>query len=287
MNYRHIYHAGNIGDVLKHMTLAAIIHYLTRKPAAFRVIDTHAGIGLYDLASEEAQKTGEWQTGIGRVLAAPVPADIQEFLAPWLSVVQAVNGTATLTTYPGSPEIARRLLRKQDRLTLTELHPTDFATLAARYEGDFQVKTIELDGWLALGGFLPPKERRGMVVIDPAFEETDEFGRLADGLIRGWKRWQSGIFLAWYPVKDRAAVERFHARMADSGVRDILVAELSAGRAKPDGPMRSSSIMIVNPPWGLRDGLSRALPWLAAILKEDPAARDHDAGWQLRDIVEE
>ncbi len=286
MNYRHIYHAGNIGDVLKHMTLAAIIAYLTRKPSPFRVIDTHAGIGLYDLSSEEAAKTGEWQNGIGRVLAAQIPANLQEFLAPWLSVVRAVNGERALSAYPGSPEIARRLLRKQDRLTLTELHAADFEALAARYAGDFQVKTIELDGWLALGSFLPPKERRGVVVIDPAFEAPGEYDRLADGLIRGWKRWQSGIFLAWYPVKDRAAVRKFHARMATSGVRNILVAELSAGRAMPDSPMRASSIMIVNPPWGLREGLSDALPWLASALGEGSQARNIGAGWQLIDIVE-
>ncbi|MBA5775787.1 23S rRNA (adenine(2030)-N(6))-methyltransferase RlmJ [Stappia sp. F7233] len=299
MNYRHIYHAGNIGDVLKHVVLAAVIEYLKRKPAAFRVIDTHAGIGLYDLSSEEARKTGEWQGGIGRILAAAalMPGGVRPILAPWLRIVAEVNGIDTsspsgdalpemaaeaLIAYPGSPEIARKLLRRQDRLTLTELHARDFKTLSGRYAGDFQTKVIELDGWLALGSFLPPKERRGVVLIDPSFEDTREFTKLAENLIKGWRRWESGTYIAWYPIKDMAAVRRFHKRLVESGLRNILAVSLSAGRPTADGVMKSSGLLIVNPPWTLEDDLKRALPWLASTL-----ATGAGAGWELEKLVDE
>lgn len=298
MNYRHIYHAGNIGDVLKHVVLASVIEYLKRKPAAFRVIDTHAGIGLYDLSSDEARRTGEWRSGVGRVLAAGavMPQAVRQVLAPWLEVVAAVNGAAAsraddpaqalsaeeLSAYPGSPEIARRLLRRQDRLTLTELHPEDFRALSARYAGDFQVRAIELDGWLAIGGFLPPKERRGVVVIDPSFEDPKEFARLADGLVKGWKRWETGTYIAWYPVKDAALVRRFHKRIAEAGLKDILTVSLSAGRPTPDGTMKASGLVIVNPPWTLEGDLKKVLPWLSATLAEGPGS-----GWELRKLVDE
>ncbi|MXN63391.1 23S rRNA (adenine(2030)-N(6))-methyltransferase RlmJ [Stappia sp. GBMRC 2046] len=282
MNYRHIYHAGNIGDVLKHVALALIIDYLKRKPAAFRVIDTHAGIGLYDLSSDEAHKTGEWQRGVGRVLDAQIPERVRTVLAPWAEAVSAVNHGGPLASYPGSPEIARRLIRRQDRLTLTELHPRDFETLSALYAGDIQVKTIELDGWLALKSFLPPKERRGLVVIDPAFEDEREFETLAKGLIEGWKRWSSGIFLAWYPIKDRKAIDRFHSRLRDSGMRDVIALELSAGRPASDKPMVSSGLVVVNPPWTFAADMETALPFLGETLREGPGA-----GWKCVSIVDE
>ncbi|NRG17680.1 23S rRNA (adenine(2030)-N(6))-methyltransferase RlmJ [Rhizobiales bacterium] len=282
MNYRHIYHAGNIGDVLKHIALALVIDYLKRKPAAFRVIDTHAGLGLYDLSSDEAQKTGEWRRGVGRVLEAEMPETVRGVLAPWLEAISSVNQGGPLMCYPGSPEIARRLIRRQDRLTLTELHARDFETLSALYAGDIQVKTIELDGWLALKSFLPPKERRGLVIIDPAFEDAREFETLGRGLIEGWKRWSSGIFLAWYPVKDRRAVDRLHATLRDSGMRDVLSLELSAGRPASDKPMISSGLVIVNPPWTFAENMRSALPFLSKTLREGPGS-----AWKCVSIVDE
>jgi 23S rRNA (adenine2030-N6)-methyltransferase len=157
MNYRHAYHAGNFADVLKHVVLSRILVYLQRKEAALRVIDTHAGTGLYDLSSEEAQKTGEWRDGIGRLLAAELPRDVAELLAPYLDAVRAVNGSDDFSFYPGSPMIARHLLRRQDRLTAIELHPKDALALKERFAGDHQARIIELDGWLAMGAHVPPK----------------------------------------------------------------------------------------------------------------------------------
>ncbi|MCA1300853.1 23S rRNA (adenine(2030)-N(6))-methyltransferase RlmJ [Stappia indica] len=278
MNYRHAFHAGNIGDVLKHMVLALVIEYLKKKPGAFRVIDTHAGIGRYDLSGDEAQRTGEWRDGIGRVLAADIPEAVAAELAPWLETVLAVNSGAgdELRTYPGSPLLARMMLRAQDRLTATELHPQDHATLAALFAGDRQVKVIELDGWLALRGFLPPKERRGLVLIDPPFEATDEFDTLANGLIRGWKRWPTGVYLVWFPIKDRKTVNRFYNRLREAGIGRMLSAELFAGSPEPHGPMRGSGLLAINPPWTLAHSLECALPWLSQTL-----ARGPDANWRL------
>mgnify|MGYP005848063715 CR=1 FL=1 len=272
MNYRHAYHAGNIGDVLKHLVLARCISYMQRKDAAFRIIDTHAGIGGYDLRAEETQKTGEWQLGIAKVLAADVPAKAAPVLADWLDVVKGLNPGTELTQYPGSPALARALMRPQDRLTLTELHPADFETLAARFEGDWQVKTIHLDGWLALGSFVPPKEKRGLVLIDPAFEVTNEFELMADGMIKAWKRWRSGMYLAWYPLKDRKSVERFHRTLEEAELRDVLVLELNAGYSSPDRPMKGSGMTIINPPFTLAEEMRNTLPWLAEVLAQGPGA---------------
>ncbi|MFN7169386.1 MAG: 23S rRNA (adenine(2030)-N(6))-methyltransferase RlmJ [Pannonibacter sp.] len=282
MNYRHAYHAGNIGDVLKHAVLAACLVYMQRKAAPFRVIDTHAGIGSYPLALEEMQKTGEWERGIGRVLAEPCPPAVAAVLQPWLDTVRAANPADKLEVYPGSPALTRALLRDQDRLTLTELHPADYETLAARFAGDHQVKVIHLDGWLALGSFVPPKEKRGVVLIDPAFEVTDEFERMADGVIKAWKRWPGGMYLLWYPLKDRRAVDWFHAALEEAGLRDILALELSIGRSDPDSPMRGSGMTLINPPFTLAEDMKTALPWLRDVLAEGPGA-----GAIVRQIVPE
>src|SRR5262245_49606000 len=182
MNYRHAYHAGNFADVFKHVVLTRIVEYLKRKPAAFRVIDTHAGAGLYDLSSEEAQKTGEWRDGIGRLLDAKLPDDIADILAPYLRAVRTGEPEGALTHYPGSPVLARRLLRRGDVLAANEAHPEDRALLKAEFARDTQAKILEIDAWAAIKALLPPKERRGVVLIDPPFEEPGEFQRITEGL---------------------------------------------------------------------------------------------------------
>ncbi|WP_310619008.1 23S rRNA (adenine(2030)-N(6))-methyltransferase RlmJ [Flexibacterium corallicola] len=282
MNYRHIYHAGNIGDVLKHTVLASIIAYLQKKEAAFRVLDTHAGPGLYDLTSEKAQKTGEWQNGIGKIIDAEIPADVAAVLEPWLSVVRELNPQKGVNLYPGSPEIARTLLRKQDRLTLTELHREDFEELQENFGGDKKVKVIDLDAWLALGSFVPPKERRGLVLVDPAFEVEDEFERLADGAIRGWKRWNTGIYALWYPVKHYRNPLDLAATLESAGIRNVVSLELGAGHISPDAPMRASGMMIINPPWTLLKDMETALPWICKTLKQGPQAH-----WSAKQAIAE
>lgn len=282
MNYRHAYHVGNIGDVLKHAVLARLILYLQRKDKAFRILDTHAGIGRYDLASEETQKTGEWQQGIGKVLASEMPDDVAELLAPWLDVVKAENQGDTLRVYPGSPLLSRRLLRKQDRLTLTELHPSDYETLSNLFAGDHQVKTIHLDGWLALRSFLPPKEKRGLVLIDPAFEKTSEFADMTEAVLKGWRKWPIGTFALWYPMKDARAISRMHRELEEAGVRDILALELNAGKSGPDTRMLGSGMTLINPPFTLIGEMKRVLPWLCNVVHQG-----HGADWSADQIVGE
>ena len=282
MNYRHAYHAGNIGDVLKHAVLARLIIYFQRKDKAFRVLDTHAGIGSYDLRSEETQKTGEWLDGIAKVLSADMPEDVSSLLAPWLDVVRAENPGDTLERYPGSPLLARKLLRTTDRLTLTELHPLDFKTLAALFAGDHQVKTIHLDGWMALNSFLPPKEKRGLAIIDPAFEVTDEFDRMAKAVVGGWRKFSSGTFACWYPLKDRRGLSRFHSALRDADVRDVLTLELNVGKSGPDTVMLGSGMTIINPPFTLADEMRVILPWLTDTLHKGTGA-----GWDVTQLIGE
>ncbi|MFD1696369.1 23S rRNA (adenine(2030)-N(6))-methyltransferase RlmJ [Roseibium aestuarii] len=282
MNYRHAYHVGNIGDVLKHAVLARLILHFQKKDKAFRILDTHAGIGRYDLGSEETLKTGEWQQGIGKVLAADLSPRAREILAPWLDVVRAENPDGTLRIYPGSPLLARQMMRPQDRLTLTELHPADFKTLSDLFAGDHQVKTIHLDAWLAMGGFLPPKEKRGFVIIDPPFEKTDEFEQIAKAVIKGWSKWAGGTFAIWYPLKDRRAINRMHQDFKDAGIRDVLQLELRIARSAQDTAMMGSGMTLINPPFTLGDEMRDLLPELCEILRNTP-----DAGWSVEQIIPE
>ena len=214
MNYRHAFHAGNFADVVKHAVLVRILVHLREKPAPFRVIDTHAGAGRYDLAAEEAQRSGEWREGIDRLVRAPIAARERALLAPYLDAVAACNGGGRLTAYPGSPALARAFLRAQDRLIACELEPNAAAALARNLAGDRRSKAVAIDGWTALNAYVPPKERRGLVLVDPAFEDAGDFARLAQALIAAHRKWASGIYLAWYPIKERAAPMRWRAACA-------------------------------------------------------------------------
>ncbi|WP_434050640.1 MAG: 23S rRNA (adenine(2030)-N(6))-methyltransferase RlmJ [Roseibium sp.] len=282
MNYRHAYHAGNIGDVLKHAVLARLIVYFQRKEKPFRILDTHAGIGQYDLTSEETRKTGEWQQGIAKVLDADIPNAVAALLQPWLEVVRDLNPDGALETYPGSPVLARRLMRRSDRLTLTELHPVDFKSLSDLFAGDFQVKTIHLDGWLAMGSFLPPKEKRGFVLIDPAFEVADEFDRMTVSVLKAWKRWAGGTYAIWYPLKDTRSIGRMHDAFAAAGIRDLLSLELKAGKSGPDTRMLGSGMTLINPPFTLADEMRTLLPWFNSILHQGPGS-----GWDVTQLIGE
>lgn len=285
MNYRHAFHAGNFADVVKHAVLALLVERLKAKDAAFRVIDTHAGIGLYDLASDEASRTGEWHEGIGRLWGRALDPTLGELLRPYLTAVGAANGAAApapLTRYPGSPWIARHLFRRQDRLTAVELHPEDARALAARFDGDIQVRTIALDGWLALGAFVPPKERRGLVLIDPPFEERDEFERMADAFIAAHRKWPTGVYALWYPVKDLVAVDRLRLTLSQSGIRRLLMAELTVRSRGATGLFNGAGLVVCNPPWQFAATLGTLLSGLVPLL-----ARDDGAGHTLDEIAGE
>lgn len=276
MNYRHAYHAGNFADVVKHAALARLVEYLKLKDKAFRVIDTHAGAGLYDLSSDEAQKTGEWLDGIGRLVDAKLAREPEALLAPYLGAVRAANAGDRIENYPGSPSIVRHLLRPQDRLLAIELHPQDFATLKRQFAGDFQVRTIELDGWLALGAHLPPKEKRGLVLVDPPFEDGGEFDRLAGALVKAHRRWPGGIYALWYPVKDRPAAAKFRAALRVSGIPKILDMVFAIRAPSPEPRLDGSGMVIVNPPFTFEKEMRILLPALKKVLAEGPGA-----GWTL------
>ncbi|NGO52472.1 23S rRNA (adenine(2030)-N(6))-methyltransferase RlmJ [Allomesorhizobium camelthorni] len=276
MNYRHAYHAGNFADVVKHAVLTRLVEYLKLKDKAFRVIDTHAGVGLYDLSAEEAQKTGEWRSGIARLLDARLAPEAAALLAPYLDAVRAANPDGALLRYPGSPLIVRGLLRKQDRLSAIELHPQDFAALKALFADDYQVRVLELDGWLALGAHLPPKEKRGLVLVDPPFEQQGEFARLAEGLRRAHRRWPGGIYALWYPVKDRAAVRSFREALVGLGIPKIMDIRFDIRPASDEPRLDGTGMIVVNPPFTLEKELAVMLPALHAVLAES-----RGAGWQV------
>src|SRR5437868_3009455 len=216
MNYRHAFHAGNFADVLKHIVLTRILLYLQEKPAAFRVIDTHAGAGRYDLTGSEAERSGEWRTGIARIMQARFSEKALPLVAPYLDIVRAFNAKAELKAYPGSPLIARALLRPQDRLTACEIEPGARKALIDALRRDTQARVVDLDGWTALNAFVPPNERRGLVLIDPPFEAKDEFERLADGFGEAFRKWPTGSYLIWYPVKSRRAADLLARYVAES-----------------------------------------------------------------------
>ncbi|MEO1066457.1 MAG: 23S rRNA (adenine(2030)-N(6))-methyltransferase RlmJ [Pseudomonadota bacterium] len=272
MNYRHIYHAGNFCDVMKHIVLMRLVDYLKRKDKPFRVIDTHAGIGIYDLTSDEAQKTGEWRNGIGRVISTPADARPGPVSA-YCDLVSGGEPRAEVKTYPGSPKIARLLLRPQDRLTLTELHDADFSTLKEHFRDDHQTKVIHLDGWLALKSFLPPKEKRGLVLIDPPFEIRNDFDVMATRLSDALRKWQGGTYALWYPIKDQQSVNTFLRRCRDLPAREGLNLQLCVRNDSVSDRLNGSGMVIINPPYILAEDLKPTFEFLANHLAQDDHAR--------------
>jgi 23S rRNA (adenine2030-N6)-methyltransferase len=276
VNYRHAFHAGSFADVFKHAVLCRILHYLRGKPAAFRVIDTHAGAGLYDLTSSEASRGGEWRDGIKRLLATQLAAPLAALLAPFLEVVGALNERDRLTTYPGSPALARAWLRPQDRLIACELEPKACVTLAGHLRGDTRIKTIEIDGWAALTAYLPPSERRGLVLVDPPFEDDGDFHRLSHGLALAHRKWATGVYALWYPIKDRGEPDALAKRLRRLDPAKILRAELNVAPLSDPARLNGCGLILVNPPWTLENELSVLLPGLAGIL-----GRDGKGGFRL------
>jgi 23S rRNA (adenine2030-N6)-methyltransferase len=272
MNYRHAFHAGNFADVVKHAVLTRIIMHLRDKAAAFRVIDTHAGAGQYDLTGEEASRTGEWRLGIGRLTAAP-PQDPQllALLAPYLDAIAAHNAGGGLRSYPGSPLLALKLLRAQDRLIACEFEPAAAAALARHLRGDRRAKAVEIDGWVALRAFIPPKERRGIVLIDPPYEDSKEDERAAQSLLSAYRKWPTGVFLLWYPIKGREAPKSLARGFGDE-VGKALRAELRIGAPSQPGGLSGTGLIVVNAPWRLADELRILLGGLAPLLAQSSGA---------------
>ncbi len=276
MNYRHAFHAGSFADVFKHAVLCRILHYLREKPAAFRVIDTHAGAGLYDLTSSEAKRGGEWHDGIERIMTAKLSDLVAALLAPYLEVIGALNERGRLKIYPGSPAIARAWLRPQDRLVACELEPSAATALAGHMRGDSRIKTLEIDGWTALAAYVPPSERRGLVLIDPPFEEDGDFHRLSHNMAGAYRKWATGIYALWYPIKGRAEPDGLVKRLRRLAIPKILRAELIVSSLSDPTRLNGCGLILVNPPWTLESELAALLPELAGLL-----GRDGKAGFAL------
>ena len=268
MNYRHAYHAGNFADVVKHATLTLVIEHMKLKPGPFRIIDTHAGIGDYDLASIEAQKTGEWREGIGRLLDAKLPPETGQILAPYLSVVRKLNPAGAVIRYPGSPRIARELMRSSDHLVVNELHPEDHKALARLFAHDPQVKVMSLDAWTAVKALLPPPERRGLVLIDPAFEQPGELDRLITALKEGIRRFAGGTYLLWYPIKEQRPVAAFRRKIADLGLSKATAYELTIRDPQDETRLNGAGLIVINGPFTLAARMKVLLPELARILQQ-------------------
>jgi len=257
MNYRHAFHAGNFADCVKHALLLELLRAMQRKPKPFLVLDTHAGIGRYDLSAGPAEKTGEWRDGIARVLAADPAA-----LADYIALVDRLG------LYPGSPAIAAALLRERDRLIACELHPEDAATLKREFAGTPGMAVHERDGFEALRAFLPPPEKRALILIDPPFEQPDEFAVIAKNLLAAYEKFKTGIFVIWYPIKHRAPVREFAETLKLSKIRDVIGVEFL--RRPPTDPTRLNGcgLAIVNPPYGFAEAAEPMLRAFEAILGE-------------------
>jgi 23S rRNA (adenine2030-N6)-methyltransferase len=290
MNYRHAYHAGNFADVLKHAVLARVIDYLKRKPAPFRVIDTHAGAGRYALTSLEAAKTGEWQDGIARLLgpeAKPLPPAVADLLQPYLDAVRAENPglglrqglRPGLSMYPGSPCLALHLMRPHDVLIANELHPEELAQLKAAIGKDRRAKAMALDAGVAIKALLPPKERRGVMLIDPPFEEAGELARMVESLQQAMQRFATGVYIAWYPIKDTKPIDRFHAELAALALPSVLRVELLIQPPRHADRLNGCGLIVANPPFALERELATILPELSRRLAAPGGGGQHRLDW--------
>lgn len=279
MNYRHGFHAGNFADVFKHALLVRLLLALRRKETPFRVIDTHAGEGAYDLSAEEAERTGEWREGVGR-LRDLVGADdeTRALLAPYLACLGPRDGEGRPALYPGSPLIAARLMRAQDRAIFCELRPDAFAALRRRFGRDERVKTIFIDGYTGLGGFAPPKERRGLALIDPPFERSDEFDAMYRAFRSAYKKWPTGIFALWMPSKDKSVLRNMADAFVADDVRRSLCLSLDVGGDEPG--LRATRMIVVNPPYLFDAEAQKITKFFAKILARDARATA-DVAWLL------
>lgn len=273
MNYRHAFHAGNPADVVKHAALARVLAYLCRKDNPFRVLDTHAGAGLYDLAGADAQRTLEADAGIERVLAAPLPEKAAPLLAPYLDAIRRLRAESGRRLYPGSPALALALSRPQDRFLFCELNKEERAKLEKRVGSDARAKILPQDGWQALAAHLPPRERRGLVLVDPPFEEAGEFHRLAEGLAAAHRRFATGIVMLWYPIKDLRAVDAFRREVGALRLPKTLRVELDFAEVRRADLLSGSGLIIVNPPFTLADEMRTILTALAPLLAQDGKGR--------------
>lgn len=278
MNYRHAFHAGNHADVLKHLVLSRLLMLLSRKEAPYAYLDTHAGVGLYDLSADQANRTGEWRDGIARLWnAEDVPAAFSEYF----DVLRAMNPDGQLRYYPGSPELARQLSREQDRLQFNEKHPEDGRLLKENMAYDRRAAVHLGEGWHVPRALLPTQEKRMVMLIDPPFEQADELERCVESLNDAIGRMRQAIVAIWYPIKDERQLRRFYSDLSKSNAPKLLRAELFVHPGDEAQRLNGSGLVISNPPWGLEDELRQVLPWLAKRLQQS------ESSWRLDWLIAE
>ena len=267
MNYRHAYHAGNFADVLKHVVLMMLVEHLKKKPAPFFYLDTHAGGGTYDLSLGESQRSGEYKQGIGRLLELP-DAVLPDEVRAYVRLVRDCAGPArsAITAYPGSPTIVARLRRPTDRMVLAETHAKEAQSLRSTLGRGKLLSILESDGYAALKAHTPPRENRGVVLIDPPYESDLEFDRVLAALETGYERWPTGTYCVWYPLTERAAPLRFRRNLERSGLRKVFDCTLSVMPGDSPVGLRGCGLVIVNPPWLLDERLAELLPDLHRLL---------------------
>lgn len=278
MNYRHAFHAGNHADVLKHIILSRIITLLTQKDTPIAYLDTHAGIGLYDLQASEASRTGEWLEGIKPLFDTPNPPAL---ITPYIDIIKALNVSNTLRYYPGSPTIAKALMRPQDHIILNEKHPEDSLVLKKNFKHDRNTTIHSQDGWLLPKAVLPTQEKRIVVLIDPPFEQENELELCVKSLTESIKRMRQAIVIIWYPIKDQKTLNHFYNSLKQSNAPKLLKAELMIKPADNDLGLNGSGMIIANPPWKLESELLSLLPFLTNVLTEDTGK------WQINWLIEE
>lgn len=278
MNYRHAFHAGNHADVFKHLCLSRLFALLGRKDAPLAYLDSHAGVGLYDLKGDQASRTGEWHQGIERLWLAK---DAPPLAADYLGVLRELNPDGALRYYPGSPELARQLSRPQDRLHFNEKHPEDGLLLKDNMKRDRRVSVHLGEGWHVPRALLPTAEKRALLLIDPPFEQDDELQRCAQALKESIARMRQTVAVIWYPIKEQRSLRRFYLDLEKSGAPKLLRAELYVHPADDAQRLNGSGLMIANPPWGLEEELQALLPWLASTLGQT------QGGWRTDWLIEE
>ena len=264
LSYRHSFHAGNFADIIKHVVLVDILDYLIKKDSPFEYIDTHAGAGLYDLRSSNAQKLEEHESGIALLSEQQFPE-----LARYFEIIRSFNAGDTVRFYPGSPSIANYFLRRQDRGWLFELHPQDYPLLCKNMQGNKKVRVQCQDGLAGMLSLLPPTSRRGLVLIDPSYEVKSEYDQVINAVVKGYRKFATGVYAIWYPVVDRQKINSMAQQLKKSGIKNIQQFELGVTADSSERGMTASGMFVINPPWTLMEKISAVLPRLAKVLGDN------------------
>ncbi|MDH5613240.1 MAG: 23S rRNA (adenine(2030)-N(6))-methyltransferase RlmJ [Gammaproteobacteria bacterium] len=281
LSYRHGFHAGNHADVLKHCVLMSVLEYMLQKITPFVYVDTHAGAGMYSLQDDWAEKTRDYETGISRLWQQSGSPDMPPALQAYLQKIHELNPGGELQQYPGSPWIAQAMLRKHDRARLFELHPNEYKNLHELFARNKHFKHEQRDGFQGLNEVMPPIERRAVTLIDPSYEVKADYQTVVQSVKAAHKKFNSGVYLIWYPVINRKQVDQFEQDFINSGMKNILLAELSLYPDTDHAGMTGSGMVVVNPPWLLAESLQVTLPYLQKVLAEGKGS------WRIRQLVAE